>query len=250
MTKSNEEENSSDSDLERALDGSFASSKKRVKSKQIPSSTLAEKVTATIACGAVTTAGLAFFLEAGTAVTVASVLSAIIAPYAAYQQRQLTEVKGLQELHGNLRNQVDELEDHNDDLNATVDDLGETISGLEFVETALSTITETSGKSIAQFAEQVSENKGINDDMTKNLRQNVLQNLVTVMMRCDINKDNHMNDEETEDLIERINSLNIVKLNEDRFRNAVRKSGGSLTAVIEVMKETVTGNDDFFTILE
>ena len=69
-------------------------------------------------------------------------------------------------------------------------------------------------------------------------------------MRCDINKDNHMNDEETEDLIERINSLNIVKLNEDRFRNAVRKSGGSLTAVIEVMKETVTGNDDFFTILE
>jgi len=70
------------------------------------------------------------------------------------------------------------------------------------------------------------------------------------MMRCDINKDNNINDEETEDLIERINSLNIVKLNEDRFRNAVRKSGGSLTAVIEVMKKTVTGNDDFFTILE
>uniref|UniRef100_A0A7S0CLT3 Uncharacterized protein n=1 Tax=Proboscia inermis TaxID=420281 RepID=A0A7S0CLT3_9STRA len=166
MTKSNEEENCSDSDLERALDGSLASSKKGVKSKMIPSSTLAEKVTATIACGAVATAACTMFLEAGTAVVVASVLSAIIAPYAAYQQRQLTEVKGLQELHGNLQNQVDELEDHNDDLNAAVDDLGETISGLQFVETALSTITETSGKSITQFSEQVSENKSINDDMT------------------------------------------------------------------------------------
>lgn len=237
-------------DPEQAFDDISESSIKNETSKRIPKSTLAENTTKFVAFGAVSTSLSAVILE-GTAgaVVAASILSSLIAPYTAYQQKELTDIQGLKDIHQTLHNEVNRLEKENGRLNSAVDNLGKSIESLSFVETALTTITDTAGKSISHFAEQVTENKNINNEMTKNLRQNVMQNLVTVMMRCDTNGDNYMDDEETEELIERINSLNIVKLNEDRFRNAVRKSGGSLTAVIDIMKKTVTSSDDFFTIL-
>jgi len=84
-----------------------------------------------------------------------------------------------------VKREVDRLQAENVRLNETVGELSDTIDKLEDVEQALDVITQTQGQSVAAFAEQVKENRDILGQMQKNLRANVLQNLLQVVIRSD-----------------------------------------------------------------
>ena len=109
----------------------------------------------------------------------------IIGPYAYWQQRRLTDVAALQETHKALSEQVDRLGRENNRLHDTVEDLTNTVDRLEDVEQALDVITQTQGQSIAAFEEQVSDNRDILNKMQSNLKANVLQNLLQVVIKSD-----------------------------------------------------------------
>ena len=109
----------------------------------------------------------------------------MIGPYAYWQQRRLTDVAALQETHKALSEQVDRLGRENNRLHDTVEDLTNTVDRLEDVEQALDVITQTQGQSIAAFEEQVSDNRDILNKMQSNLKANVLQNLLQVVIKSD-----------------------------------------------------------------
>lgn len=218
----------------------------------ISESTPMEKATTGLATVAVATSVGAMLLVGGTVVYAAGALSCFIAPYAAYQQTKLTDIAALKETHEKVEQEVNRLEEENKRLAASVEDLGQTVGRLEDVENALDTITQQQGQNINQFKEQVEENKEILAQMKKNLRANVLQNLLSVIIRCDTDHSFSIDERETEDLIKRIQTINGVNLHVDRFRNAIRKSGGSLNAVIDVVKnllsDKIPAGEAIFTI--
>uniref|UniRef100_A0A7S0C303 Uncharacterized protein n=1 Tax=Proboscia inermis TaxID=420281 RepID=A0A7S0C303_9STRA len=220
----------------------------------ISESTPMERATTGLAGIAVATAAASCILVGGTVVYAASALSGLIAPYAAYQQTKLTDIAALKETHEKVQAEVDRLELENKRLGASVEDLGATVDRLEDVENALDQLTATQGQNISAFAEQVEENKDILAQMKKNLRANVLQNLLSVIIRCDSDGSFTIDDEETDGLIKRIKTINGVMLHEDRFREAIRKSGGSLNAVIDVVKnllsDKVKEGEEIFSIKE
>jgi len=80
---------------------------------------------------------------------------------------------------------VDRLGRENNRLHDTVEDLTNTVDRLEDVEQALDVITQTQGQSIAAFEEQVSDNRDILNKMQSNLKANVLQNLLQVVIKSD-----------------------------------------------------------------
>lgn len=158
----------------------------------------------------------------------------------------------LQETHKALSEQVDRLSRENKRLHDTVVELSDTVDRLEDVEQALDVITQTQGQSIAAFEEQVKDNKDILAKMQSNLKANVLQNLLQVVIRSD--KDENMTIEEHEigDLINRIKRINGVEVHEDKLRERITKSGGSLQCVMDIIRNLMSDEgaacDQIFTI--
>lgn len=181
-------------------------------------------------------------------------LSSFIGPYAYFQQRRLTDVIAMQETHKALSAQVDRLGSENNRLHDTVEELSATVDRLEDVEQALDVITQQQGQSIAAFEEQVKDNREILSKMQSNLKANVLQNLLQVVIRSDRDENMTIEDHEIGDLINRIKGINGVEVHEDRFRDAITKAGGSLQCVMDIIKNLMADNiqdgEEIFTIKE
>lgn len=207
-----------------------------------------------IAGASVASSAAAMILSPANIVYAAGGLSCVIGPYAYWQQRRLTDVIALQETHKALSAQVDRLGKENVRLHDTVVELGETVDRLEDVEQALDVLTQTQGQSIEAFEEQVADNREILEKMQSNLRANVLQNLLQVVIRSDADESMTIEESEIAGLVARIRGINGVEVNEDKFRGAITDAGGSMQAVMDIirnlMSDNPTGGDDIFVIKE
>mmetsp|Transcript_34101 Transcript_34101/g.55678 ORF Transcript_34101/g.55678 Transcript_34101/m.55678 type:complete len:246 (+) Transcript_34101:203-940(+) len=192
----------------------------------------------------------AMVLNPFTPVFVAGALSSVIGPYAYYQQTKLTDIIALKETHEAVKREVDRLQGENVRLNETVGDLSNTMDKLEDVEQALDVITQTQGQSVATFAEQVKENRDILDQLHKQLRANKLQNLLQVVIRSDQDGNMQIEEDEVDDLVTRIKKINGVEVREDRFKDRIMSSGGSLSSVMDIIKnlmaDDISGEDEIF----
>mmetsp|Transcript_14224 Transcript_14224/g.24312 ORF Transcript_14224/g.24312 Transcript_14224/m.24312 type:complete len:261 (-) Transcript_14224:311-1093(-) len=195
-----------------------------------------------IAAASVVSAAAAMILTPVNIVFAAGGISCAIGPYAYWQQRRLTDVVALQETHKALIEQVERLGRENQRLHDTVVDLSETVDRLEDVEQALDVITQTQGQSIEAFEEQVQDNRDILSKMQSNLKANVLQNLLQVVIRSDTDENMTIEEHEIDDLIARIEGTNDVEVHEERFRDAITSSGGSLQCVMDIIRNLMDDN--------
>lgn len=220
--------------------------------KPIKENTPMEMLAGGVAGVAIMTSVAAMVIEQSAIVFVAGLLSSGIGPYAYYQQTQLTDIKALKETHEAIRREVDHLKMENERLEGSVEELTATVDRLEDVEEAFKIITDTQGQNVEEFTKQVETNKEILSKMKKNLKANVLQNLLSVIIRSDTDNDFVIDPEEIDDLITRIKRINGCNLNEGRFRDAIVKSGGNLKAVMDVVKnllsDDVSSENQIFTI--
>jgi len=135
---------------------------------------------------------------------------------------------------------VDRLAAENNRLARNIDEMSETVQGLQDVENALEIITNTQGQNVAVFAEQVNENRKILHRMQQNLKANVLQNLLSLVFGSDTNQDNIVNDNEADDLVRRIGRMSGVEVHEDKLREAI--VGKEVSAVMDVIRNLLTSD--------
>mmetsp|Transcript_1807 Transcript_1807/g.4178 ORF Transcript_1807/g.4178 Transcript_1807/m.4178 type:complete len:245 (-) Transcript_1807:24-758(-) len=188
----------------------------------------------------------------GTVVVISGILTSVIAPYSYYQQTKLTDILALKLTQEAVRREVNRLAEENIRLHETVGKLSDTMDGLEDVEQALDVITQTQGASIDTFREQVEENREILETLKKQHRGNVLQNLLQVVIRSDQDDNMTIEEDEIAPLLNRIKKINGVEVMEDRFRNMIISSGGSLSAVMDIIKnlmaDDIPGGEEIFKI--
>jgi len=88
----------------------------------------------------------------------------------------------------------------------------------------------------------------------KNLRANVLQNLLSVIIRSDADGNFTIEEGEIDNLLRLMKNINGVQIHEDRFRKALAKTGGNLRDVVEVVKnllrDDVPEGEEIFVIDE
>jgi len=187
-------------------------------------------------------------------VLISGILTCVVGPYSYYQQTKLTDIVALKATHEAVKREVNRLAGENVRLNETVGDLSNTMDKLEDVEQALDVITQTQGQSVATFKEQVKENREILNQLQKQLRANVLQNLLQVVIRSDQDDNMQIEEHEIDPLINRITKINGVEVMRDRFRHRIMSSGGSLSSVMDIIKnlmaDDVSGEDAIFIIKE
>jgi len=199
-----------------------------------------ERAAGIVAGGAVATALVAMIIEQSAVVIVGGILSAIVGPYAYWQQTRLTDIKALKETQRAVQNEVDRLSEENKRLSKNIDDLTESVDNLKDIEDALDTITKTQGQSVSAFEQQVQENRANLEQMESNLKTSVLQNLISVVLSSDADKNEKLSDEEIDDLVRRIRNISGVEIHEDRFRGSLQ--GQSVDSVLNLVQNLL--NDD------
>jgi hypothetical protein len=253
--------------------------------KPIKETTPMERLAGIVAGIAIVTSLAAIVIEQSAIVILAGLLSSAMGPYAYWQQTRLTDIKALQETHEAVQIEVDRLHSENERLNKTIGELSSTVERLEDVEQALDTISKTQGKSVAAFAEQVEKNKEIllsmkvgnicaysakrfpckdapNEHKSRNshyvvvisicpqanLKGTVMQNLLSVVMASDQDKDMLVDQEEVDTLIKRIEGIGGVTVKEDKFRAAF--AGNSVSSLMNIvsnlLRDDVKPEDQIF----
>jgi len=218
--------------------------------KPIKETTAMERVAGIVAGIAVATSLAAIIIEQSAIVILAGLLSCAMGPYAYWQQTRLTDIKALQETHEAIQVEVDRLHAENERLSTSIEELSATVGRLEDVQLALDTISKTEGKSISVFSEQVEKNKEILKNMKANLKGTVMQNLLSVVMASDKDKDMVVDKEEIDTLMKRIEGIGGVQVREDKFRAAF--AGNSVSSLMNIvsnlLRDDVKPEDQIFVI--
>ncbi|KAL7490419.1 hypothetical protein ACHAWT_000017 [Skeletonema menzelii] len=174
----------------------------------------------------------------------AGALTSVIGSYAYYQQTKLTDIIALKDTYDAIGREVGRLSAENLRLHNTMGDLKQSIENLEDMETALDVITYTQGQSVDTYAEHVQDSAEILIQMQKNLKAYVLQNLLQVVIHHDRDHDMLIEESEIDNLIGRIKMINGVDVVEEEFRELVVRAGGSLSAIMDILKNSMTDEDD------
>lgn len=197
----------------------------------------------------VITSLLSILLEASAShpsVLISGVLGLLLAPYAAFQQRKITEVEALKETNEVMQGEVTHLTAENSRLQAQVQQIEKSVANLSQLEDTLEAVAALQGESIKKLEEQLNESKEILANMSQNRKAVILQNLVSVLLATDGNQDMLLSDEEIDDLIHNLESINGVELKEDLVRKTIIDSGRSVAAVMEVARNV----DNLFNVVE
>jgi len=232
-----------------------SSSRKQPKSKlgKVSANTPQEIVSGILAFLSLISSVTAIIMSGfGAVPTIAGILTSLVGAYSYYQQTKLTDIVSLKQTHEAVKREVDRLAGENVRLNDTVGGLSNTMDKLEDVESALDVITQTQGQSVETFKEQVAENREILNQLQKQLRANVLQNLLQVVIRSDQDENMTIEEHEIDPLIDRITKINGVEVVKERFRDRIMSSGGSLSSVMDIIKnlmaDDVSPGDEIFII--
>jgi hypothetical protein len=92
----------------------------------------------------------------------------------------------------------------------------------------LKTIQSAQGASLDELEKQLQETKNIYNRMELNLQGEILQNLLSVIMACDNDGDQLMDDDDIERLIHKIEGIQGVDLRDDMIRKKIVDCGRSL----------------------
>jgi hypothetical protein len=216
--------------------------------KPIAETTPLERIMMFVAFAAVATSITAIVVEQTAVVILAGLLSSTMGPFAYYQQTRLTDIRTLQETHEAVQEEVNRLQESNQKLTKNISDLSNTIDRLEDVENALDILSNQQGQSVKTFAEQVEKNRGLLKAMQGNVKNTIVQNLLSVVFASDTDKDQIVDDHEVDLLIGRLQKIGGIEINDEKFRKAF--SGGSFTSLLNVvsnlMKDDVPPEDRIF----
>jgi cell division protein FtsB len=202
--------------------------------KPVAETTHRERIAGGVGALAVLTALIAVVVEQSAIVLLAGLLSAVIGPYLYHQETQLTDIKTLQETKRATEAEVNRLTQTNRELVQNVDDLTRSVDRLQVIEQALSVLHDKSGTTVQEFSQQVEDGKALLNNMKGNLKSSVLQNLLSVILRSDVDRDFVIDETEVTDLIHRISNIAGVRIDETKFRTTCR--GASVPAIMDMVK--------------
>lgn len=149
-----------------------------------------------------------------------------------------------------MKDEVNQLHGENDRLKHNVTELEGTVASLKDVEDALDLLTRTQDQNVQKLKDQVAESYKILQSMEKNLRTSVLQNLMTVIIRCDTDGDFTIDIDEIDNLLLKLKQINGLHINEQKFRDIVAEAGGKVDAIMLMIKDVLERDESIIALHE
>lgn len=140
----------------------------------------------------------------------------------------------MQETEKKIHAEVDRLSAENKRLAHNIDEMSESVQGLQDIGDALETINQQQGQSIDTFAQQVAEQRNILNSMQSNLSAKIIDNLLSLAFGADQNDDQMIDPQEADDLIRHIQNMSGVTVHEQKFRDAI--TGQTADKIIDIIE--------------
>jgi hypothetical protein len=147
------------------------------------------------------------------------------------------------EIHNHVRGEVNRLQLENNNLTLQVDNLKSQSAKLSAVEGQLESLLRSQNTQTNTFLYEVKQNKIVQDEIQKLLVIEVMQNIISTVMKADCDQDFLIDPEEVDVLILRVKALpGVEKVDEARLKGTLLKKGSGLEAVLKVVQDLM--NDD------
>ena len=141
----------------------------------------------------------------------------------------------LREVHNKLRLEVNKLQEENDVLNSQVTELQTQADKVDHIEQNLSYIVKDQGTSVAAFVDLVKQNGILQDEIEKKLMTEIMQNLLTTVIRSDLDRNFEISEDELNFLMVRLQGLPSVEtIDEAAFRQMIADNGSGIHAIVKV----------------
>jgi hypothetical protein len=176
-------------------------------------------------------------------VLISSVLGMVLSPYAAFQQRKISEVDALHQTNVLLEKELSHFKAENIKLSNQVQQVQATVAKLNFLEATMEAVNALEGESLDKLQEQLEESKEIVLHMDRNYQADILQNLMTVLVATDADQNMLLADKEIDDLIHNLEGIHGVQLKEDLLRKTIIEHGRSVAAVMEIARNVLSPSD-------
>jgi TolA-binding protein len=212
--------------------------------KDMKEHSLMERLVGVGAVVGLTSSVAAMAVESNPVVYVSGAIGAVVAPMAALQQTKLTQVEALRQTNERITSEVAQLKDENERLQTQVASLEESVVRLQDMSKTLETIRAVEGQSVDELEKQLKESESILDQMQDNLRGDVVQTLISIVLAIDHDGDMCLSDAEIDTLCAKIEGMSNkgIDLNEEKLRTKLVENGRSLNAVMEVIKNMLDEN--------
>lgn len=176
-------------------------------------------------------------IEPHISVKVAGSIGSVLSPYAAVQEKKLSDLEHLSEINTEMEIAVADLSEENARLSLQVNQLEASVNRLEEMENTYQTIQEVEGQSVGELEKQLKKSKEVLHGMENNLIAITLQNITGIVIRCDIDDDMMIKTNEITTLVSKLKMIGGVTIKEDKFREMVVKCGHSLPAVMTMIQD-------------
>uniref|UniRef100_A0A7S0KAX8 Uncharacterized protein n=1 Tax=Leptocylindrus aporus TaxID=1398097 RepID=A0A7S0KAX8_9STRA len=134
-----------------------------------------------------------------------------------------------------------------------INEINETADKIKELEGILQTMSEQQGHSIENLEKQVKANEEILKDMKSNLKNIVIQTILTIIIRNDTDGDFKIDPEElgpmVDDLSNATEEMDGVTFFPERFKSAIANTNGEIADVMKIIKSVGKdgGEDPIFT---
>mmetsp|Transcript_21308 Transcript_21308/g.31126 ORF Transcript_21308/g.31126 Transcript_21308/m.31126 type:complete len:264 (+) Transcript_21308:88-879(+) len=187
-----------------------------------------------VALGAIGISGFCMFAVAGVSVSVAGGCLCLFSPYMIYQKRILKDLGTFRTLLNDMRQKINEFQIENMKLTSNVSELGVHVAELEEIEDQLATLANTSN--IDRLVEVVTEMRKINQQIKKNTQSEIVQHLITTVLRTDRDGDLQVGPRELKLLMFRLHAQPGFDFKKDRFLEVLEFREAESVPIEKIMR--------------
>ena len=177
-------------------------------------------------------------------VTVSSGMTLVMGPYTAYQKRRLLELGTLRQQQNGLRKQTNGLVVENDRLNGQVQRLEGSVSRLEQTQDELNQLLPGWQNQQDRLQGVLDQTRTLQQQIRTALRRQVLESILTAVVRSDSDQDFQLTPTETELLIVRLRALPGIRFHERNFRQYMTDGDFTVAAVMQLIRKLMSDDDD------
>jgi len=210
--------------------------------KELPESTKKEQLVSGLAVVSFAASITSIIFTANPIVYVSGILGAALSPYAAVQQRKITDVDALSQTTERVKEEVEQLKAENLKLEASVKSLKASNESLLETKKKLDTLKSVEGQSLDELEKQLEESRSILKGMKDDLAGDVMQNIMTVVLAADDNGDMMLSDDEIDQVVKSLESLNGVDINDENARALIIAKGRDIPGLMDVVKTVITAD--------
>lgn len=192
-----------------------------------------------------------FFFDAEIIADFVAISCILLGFSSVFMQRTLTDLETMRELNQDILEQASRLEANNNLLAEQNQKLDKSGEKLKKAEESLEKLSLAQGMNLEELIKQVEDYQKIQENVKANVKDQILQTLISAVMDCDTDKDYVIGSHEIEELCARLDSIPMVEFNNDSFSAAMNEVGGSILEFsrLHLSDDVALDDEDIFTFL-